>query len=149
MALGPTQTPPHSYLNPSEVCILCASSSYTIYECPSATQFPEFVQEQANAAYSRPGNDPYSNTYNPGWRSHPNFSWQPHTQGNSFPQNQRLNNRHPPNQSTYQPNHQQQFQHSTPPPQNKNTAFEEKVLQALQGLESTSQAGSQLMNSHI
>ncbi|XP_050233331.1 uncharacterized protein LOC126681820 [Mercurialis annua] len=23
----------------------------------------------------RQGNDPYSNTYNPGWRNHPNFSW--------------------------------------------------------------------------
>src|SRR5262245_16941460 len=24
---------------------------------------------------SHPQNNPYSNTYNPGWRNHPNFSW--------------------------------------------------------------------------
>ncbi|KAI3773937.1 hypothetical protein L1987_48476 [Smallanthus sonchifolius] len=24
---------------------------------------------------NRPQNNPYSNTYNPGWRNHPNFSW--------------------------------------------------------------------------
>ncbi|CAL8993306.1 unnamed protein product [Prunus brigantina] len=32
--------------------------------------------EQANALQARnPNNDPYSNTYNPGWRNHPNFKW--------------------------------------------------------------------------
>ncbi|TVU64925.1 hypothetical protein, partial [Cobetia crustatorum] len=25
--------------------------------------------------FQKPGNDPYSNTYNPGWARHPNFSW--------------------------------------------------------------------------
>ncbi|XP_021979522.1 uncharacterized protein LOC110875628 [Helianthus annuus] len=25
----------------------------------------------------RPQNNPYSNTYNPGWKNHPNFSWKP------------------------------------------------------------------------
>ena len=32
----------------------------------------------------RPQNNPYSNSYNPGWRNHPNFSW-------SNPQAQRGN----------------------------------------------------------
>ena len=36
---------------------------------------------------SRPQNNPYSNTYNTGWRNHPNFSWG--GQGNQRPQ-------HPP-----------------------------------------------------
>ncbi|KAI5683162.1 hypothetical protein M9H77_04390 [Catharanthus roseus] len=32
--------------------------------------------EQVNAAQGfHRQNDPYSNTYNPGWRNHPNFSW--------------------------------------------------------------------------
>ncbi|XP_040368814.1 uncharacterized protein LOC121051044 isoform X2 [Rosa chinensis] len=38
----------------------------------------EFVEEQVRAinSYQRPPrNDPYSTTYNPGWRNHPNFSW--------------------------------------------------------------------------
>ena len=35
-------------------------------------------EEEVNAMNNfnpRPRNDPYSNTYNPGWRNHPNFSW--------------------------------------------------------------------------
>ncbi|KAI5324131.1 hypothetical protein L3X38_033204 [Prunus dulcis] len=38
--------------------------------------FAEHILEQANSLQSRnPQNDPYSNTYNPGWRNHPNFKW--------------------------------------------------------------------------
>ncbi|XP_050207484.1 uncharacterized protein LOC126656903 [Mercurialis annua] len=39
----------------------------------------EVQSEEANfVSYNQnrqPRNDPYSNTYNPGWRNHPNFSW--------------------------------------------------------------------------
>ncbi|CAL2229975.1 unnamed protein product [Prunus armeniaca] len=36
--------------------------------------FAEHMLEQANALQARnPHNDLYSNTYNPGWRNHPNF----------------------------------------------------------------------------
>ena len=31
-----------------------------------------YSQDQANAIAQ---NNPYSSTYNPGWRNHPNFSW--------------------------------------------------------------------------
>ncbi|KAI5312350.1 hypothetical protein L3X38_041523 [Prunus dulcis] len=38
--------------------------------------FAEHMLEQANSLQARnPQNDPYSNTYNPGWRNHPNFRW--------------------------------------------------------------------------
>jgi hypothetical protein len=43
-------------------------------------QFFDFSTEQVNATVSRLGNHPYSNSYNPGWRNHPNFSWR--AQGN-------------------------------------------------------------------
>ncbi|XP_038697145.1 uncharacterized protein LOC119994293 [Tripterygium wilfordii] len=49
--------------------------------------FPEFVQEQANMmnSYNRnPRFDPYSNSYNPGFRAHPNFSWK-NTQNQANP----------------------------------------------------------------
>ncbi|XP_073279490.1 uncharacterized protein [Primulina huaijiensis] len=40
---------------------------------------PFYVQNEAPVnqvgLHNRPRNDPYSNTYNPGWRQHPNFSW--------------------------------------------------------------------------
>ncbi|XP_038679458.1 uncharacterized protein LOC119980735 [Tripterygium wilfordii] len=49
--------------------------------------FPKFVQEQANMmnSYNRnPRFDPYSNSYNPGFRAHPNFSWK-NTQNQANP----------------------------------------------------------------
>ena len=39
----------------------------------------DFVSNQV-----RPQNNPYSNTYNPGWRNHPNFGWRANT-GNQNP----------------------------------------------------------------
>ncbi|KAI5666841.1 hypothetical protein M9H77_16694 [Catharanthus roseus] len=58
------------------VCAICSSPSHAIYDYPSASLFLEFVQEQVNAAQGfHRQSDPYSNTYNPSWRNHPNFSW--------------------------------------------------------------------------
>ena len=37
--------------------------------------FRDEEQAQALGEYQRPRNDPYSNTYNPGLRNHPNLSW--------------------------------------------------------------------------
>ena len=128
-----------------EECALCSSRAHFISECPMASQFPEFVQEQVNAAqgFSRPGNDPFSNTYNPGWRNHPNFSWK-QAPWNSFAQSQRPNLPNTLNPSGYQPiRPQQPFPHSNllPP---RNPSFEERVLQGLQGLE----ANTQMLHSH-
>ncbi|XP_075487951.1 uncharacterized protein LOC142527119 [Primulina tabacum] len=36
---------------------------------------PEGAPVKQVGFQNRPRNDPYSNTYNPGWRNHPNFSW--------------------------------------------------------------------------
>ncbi|KAI5681974.1 hypothetical protein M9H77_03202 [Catharanthus roseus] len=83
-------TLPTNSLNVQGVCAICSSPSHVIYDCPSASLFPEFVQEQVNSAQGfHRQNDPYSNTYNPGWRNHPNFSWRqqgeevPHTRASS------------------------------------------------------------------
>ncbi|KAI5673641.1 hypothetical protein M9H77_14005 [Catharanthus roseus] len=57
----PTNSP-----NGQGVCAICSSPSHAIYNCPSASLFPEFVQEQVNAAQGfHRQNDPYSNTYVP------------------------------------------------------------------------------------
>ncbi|KAM3011138.1 hypothetical protein FF2_029878 [Malus domestica] len=63
---------------PNEVCAICNIPSHPTHQCPSREAYPEFVQEQVNLMNSynqRPRNDAFSNTYNPGWRDHPNFSW--------------------------------------------------------------------------
>jgi hypothetical protein len=54
--------------------------------CPSLPAFVESAMEQVNAFndYRKQANGPFSESYNPGWRNHPNFSWkqnQPMTQG--------------------------------------------------------------------
>ncbi|KAI5649111.1 hypothetical protein M9H77_35116 [Catharanthus roseus] len=41
----PTNSP-----NVQGVCAICSSPSHVIYDCPSASLFPEFVQEQVNVA---------------------------------------------------------------------------------------------------
>ncbi|KAI5657987.1 hypothetical protein M9H77_26780 [Catharanthus roseus] len=41
----PTNSP-----NVQGVCAICSSPSHVIFDCPSASLFPEFVQEQVNSA---------------------------------------------------------------------------------------------------
>ncbi|XP_075489567.1 uncharacterized protein LOC142528407 [Primulina tabacum] len=57
-------------------CDKCGGEHYA-KDCQDDNPF--YVQEGAPinqvGVQNRPRNDPYSNTYNPGWRQHPNFSW--------------------------------------------------------------------------
>jgi hypothetical protein len=58
-----------------QVCAICSQFDHTIDTCPL---YSSTDQEQANYVGQSnypPKNNPYSNTYNPGWRNHPNFSW--------------------------------------------------------------------------
>jgi len=68
--------------------------------------------EHVNAIYDRSRNDPYSSSYNPGWRNHPNFSWN-HNNASGGPSNFSR----PPNRPHYPPMHSQSHQ----PPQGQNT----------------------------
>ncbi|XP_031095193.1 uncharacterized protein LOC115999484 [Ipomoea triloba] len=82
-----------------KACGICAATGHQTDMCPTL-QYDSCEQtdmcptlqydscEQANAIGGFPGQpqrnyDPYSNTYNPGWRDHPNFSYKPRPQ---FPQ---------------------------------------------------------------
>jgi hypothetical protein len=65
-----------------------ASGERLSYHWTIFLSFPE----QMNATFSRPRNDPHSNSYNPGWRNHPNFSWQAQANGNFAPQFNGLHN---------------------------------------------------------
>jgi hypothetical protein len=139
MAAGFSPTPVSHISTPHEVCSFCSSPSHQAKDCPIIGQFSEVPPEQMNATFSRPGNDPYSNSYNPGWRNHPNFSWRAQAPGNPGPSVGLHNQAHPmpPNQSYNQSSNyrppQHQYQSAPPPP--RNYAFEEKVLTALGNLE--------------
>lgn len=77
-----------SAANPFHVdcCSICASPMHLAQTCPSLPAFVESPMEQVNAFndYRKQSSGPFSESYNPGWRNHPNFSWkqnQPMTQG--------------------------------------------------------------------
>ena len=62
-----------------KACGICAASNHPTDMCPT---LQEDSHEHINAIRGFLGQpqrryDPYSNTYNPGWRDHPNFSYGP------------------------------------------------------------------------
>ena len=87
-----------------EVCSNCELLGHSTNECPNLP-----VQANFMNTFKKPFHSPYSETYNPQWRNHPNFSW-------------RDDNR-------AQPPHSQKPQnfHSYPPPHTKSI---EETLQA-------------------
>ncbi|XP_073139096.1 uncharacterized protein [Henckelia pumila] len=54
-------------------CEKCGAEHFT-KDCQTFSQ-PEGVMASHMGNQNRPRNDPFSNSYNPGWRQHPNFSW--------------------------------------------------------------------------
>ena len=61
----------------AKTCCICTTSSHTTNMCPI---LQDDLNEQANTVGGFTGSqrqryDPYSNTYNPGWKEHPNFSY--------------------------------------------------------------------------
>lgn len=78
------------------MCFFCKSSEHLAENCPELHEIKESRLEQANALYQKHENNPYSQTYNLGWRNHPNFSWSKgpvqgglagQNQGYSYPRN--------------------------------------------------------------
>jgi len=106
-----------------------------------------------NAAFSRPQRDPYAQTYNPGWRNHPNFSWSQnnndHSRSNHFqyPNHNQNSSYHQPNyhhnssnhQSNYQqnfPNHAPQYSFQSSPLEKRMTDYEKTMERHMRNQES-------------
>ena len=55
----------------------CETNEHSTNDCPTLPSFKKCLNEQANALNNlqRPNQNPCSQTYNPGWRNHSNFSW--------------------------------------------------------------------------
>ncbi|KAK5775311.1 hypothetical protein PVK06_043184 [Gossypium arboreum] len=70
-------------VHPVMRCDSNGGGAHTEYQSFNPSNQEEQVQYMGNNN-SRPQNNPYSNTYNAGWRNHPNFSWG--GQGNQRPQ---------------------------------------------------------------
>ncbi|KAG9458347.1 hypothetical protein H6P81_002855 [Aristolochia fimbriata] len=59
----------------AQICDMCGGG-HPSQECQAGIVQAVNSFDQANYVSNfRRSNDPYSNTYNPGWRNHPNFSW--------------------------------------------------------------------------
>ncbi|KAM0985936.1 hypothetical protein ACFX2C_013161 [Malus domestica] len=73
--------------NAPSICGVCSMQGHLNDQCPQLIENRGW--ESANAigyqGQNHQRNDPYSNTYNPRWRDHPNFKWrepqQPQQQG--------------------------------------------------------------------
>ncbi|CAN6712684.1 unnamed protein product [Malus baccata var. baccata] len=65
------------------VCGVCSTHGHLTDKCPQLIENGGW--ETLNAVgfgnQYQPRNDPFSNTYNPGWRDHPNFKWREPQQG--------------------------------------------------------------------
>ncbi|KAL5569788.1 hypothetical protein UlMin_026363 [Ulmus minor] len=64
-----------------EPCFMCNGLDHTPRECPTYFEIKE-IKEECNALGIpiRKTYDPYSNTFNPGWKNHLNFSWRSNAQ---------------------------------------------------------------------
>ena len=117
-------------------CDICGGPHFTVQCVATAQQVEEinFLKQ----------NNPYSNTYNPGWKNHPNFSWKDQ-QGNvskqgalpyqSSPQ-QQFRPQQQPYQQPYQ-QQQQQFQPQGPRKADWEIAIEKMAAQGSQFQEET------------
>ncbi|KAM1774488.1 hypothetical protein ACFX12_043851 [Malus domestica] len=59
------------------VCGVCSIQGHASEKCPQLIENGgwESVNAIGFQGQNQPRNDPYSNTYNPGWCDHPNFKW--------------------------------------------------------------------------
>jgi hypothetical protein len=58
-----------------EVCAICSHSDHTIETCPMSSFIDQEQAKYVGQNNYPPKNNPYSNTYDAGWRNYPNFSW--------------------------------------------------------------------------
>ncbi|XP_074355963.1 uncharacterized protein LOC141695630 [Apium graveolens] len=93
------------------VCEVCGVQGHLGNECSYNFQNSQnFQMEQTNVFQQRQQYNPYSNTYNPGWRDHLNFS-----NRNNNAQNLPIPNQQQQYQQSYQSSQQQQYKPSQGP----------------------------------
>ncbi|XP_024178533.1 uncharacterized protein LOC112184501 [Rosa chinensis] len=56
-------------------CGVCSMQGHAADQCPQLMDNEEVNAIGFQQGQNRPRNDPFSNTYNDGWRNHPNFRW--------------------------------------------------------------------------
>jgi DNA-binding protein H-NS len=113
-----------SAVHQSPTCVICGGGDHLAinYNWGGSAEGDAKQVNVLNNNY-RPQNNSYSNTYNPGWRNHLNFSWR----NNQDNQSQNLNQSSNQNRSN-QGYGQRQFDQSTPQKSNLEQMME-KMMQ--------------------
>nr|GEX57994.1 hypothetical protein [Tanacetum cinerariifolium] len=104
-------------------CSMCGDPSHSVNNCQS---WGAPSNEEVNGVYgNHPRNDPFSESYNPGWRNHPNFHWKDDDNYNRPNNTQQQNYGYKPryeggDSSNFQQNYQQQISYQQRPQQYQN-----------------------------
>ncbi|XP_027166240.1 uncharacterized protein LOC113766227 [Coffea eugenioides] len=102
----------------AKVCGVCTGMGHSTDMCPMIQEKSmEQVNMTGHAPAPRNQYDPYSNTCNPGWRDHPNFSYAGNRQSNFMPSRQQ--------------EYQQQYQFRPPPPPSSTSPSLEDMMKQL------------------
>ncbi|GER44325.1 hypothetical protein STAS_21223 [Striga asiatica] len=113
-----------------DTCGACGVPGHRSEVCP--TSFEQDSGEHALQRYqNRPDNDPYSNTYNPGWRNHPAFSWSNNSNTLQPPRPNFMQQQPRPN-FVPRPNYQAQQQQQRGPEAGSSSNFQDDVAKILQ-----------------
>ena len=102
---------------PSAGCTYCQAMNHVFEKCPVFLAH-QTLPEHMNATFTRPANNLYSSTYNPGLRNHPNFLWGLNNNDQTRP---KFSNNF--QQSPYQQN----FLNQSPPPSFQNSHMEKRL----------------------
>lgn len=143
---------------PSEGCSLCGNQMHKAQNCPSLSSFTESSMEQVNAFndFRKQSGGPFSETYNPGWRNHPNFSWRENQPVNQGGFTNQAHNQYPPGFRAPPQNQFSSSSQSTPqfvaqPRQQSSLeeslkAFMQSTQQAIQEMRSSTQMNTQAIS---
>ncbi|KAJ9139867.1 hypothetical protein P3X46_030562 [Hevea brasiliensis] len=81
-----------------KVCGICSGSGHATDMCPALQEDESMQHVNAVGNYGQLQHryDPFSNTYNPGWRDHPNLSYENQLVQNRYQQQRQVNQPPPP-----------------------------------------------------
>ena len=69
----------------ADKCGICEDQRHSTHACPTMPAFKKILLDQPNAVnmIAKNYSGPFSNTYNAGWKNHPNLSWKTDHQASS------------------------------------------------------------------
>ena len=122
-------------------CHVCNSNEHVTQNCPTLPAFQECLHDQVSSinTFKKPNPNPYSQTYNSGWRNHPNFSWRNDNQAQSSQQPPQVhqNFQNSQNYAPYVPPPRKTFEDTLHAFIEKQEAINSQTMQTLNDLKDT------------